>query len=137
MSPRILVVDDEESNRTLLGLILERAGYEVVLAADGRSALDLTVQQSISHAFVDVHLPDMRGTTVVQAIRQAHPQAFIVIATMDDNRDTITAAYAADADMFLVKPYNIAKLVNLVPQAARGQRWIMDRLGLRTHHSSN
>ena len=136
MSPKILVVDDEESNRTLLGLVLERAGYEVLLAEDGRSALNL-IQQPISHAFVDMHLPDIQGTAVVQAIRQAHPQAFIVIATMDDNRDTITAAYAADADMFLVKPYDIPKLVELLPQAQRGQRWIMDRLGLRLYPSAN
>jgi CheY-like chemotaxis protein len=136
MPPKILVVDDEESNRTLLGLVLERAGYQVLLAENGRAALNL-IQEAISHAFVDMHLPDMRGTAVVQAIRQTHPPAFIVIATMDDNRDTITAAYAADADMFLVKPYDIAKLVKLVPQAQRGKQWIMDRLGLRVYHPAS
>jgi two-component system response regulator PilR (NtrC family) len=136
MSPKILVVDDDESNRTLLGLVLEREGYDVLLAVDGRTALDLN-QETISHAFVDMHLPDMRGTAVVQAICQAHPHAFIVIATMDDNRDTIAAAYAADADMFLVKPYDIAKLVQLIPEAQRGQQWILDRLGLRLYYPSN
>ena len=133
MPPKILVVDDEESNLTLLGLVLERAGYQVLLAENGRSALDLC-QEAISHAFVDMHLPDIPGTAVVRAVRQAHSAAFIVIATMDDNRDTIAAAYAADADMFLVKPYDIAKLVELLPQAQRGQQWIMDRLGLRLYH---
>ena len=136
MSPKILVVDDDESNRSLLGLVLERAGYDVLLADNGRSALNFN-EEPISHAFIDMHLPDMPGTAVVQAIRQAHPQAFVVIATMDDNRDTIAAAYAAEADMFLVKPYDIAKLVQLLPRTQRGQRWIMDRLGLRVYHPNN
>ena len=132
---RILVVDDEESNRSLLSLVLQGVGYEVVQAEDGRSAL-LYAQENLSCAFVDMHLPDMQGTAVVQALRHANPDLFIITATMDDDPQTIHDAYDAGCDMFLVKPFDIAKLPQLVKQSQRGQHWIVDRLGMRVFRKS-
>ena len=131
-NPKILVVDDDESNLSLLELLLGRAGYEVTLANKGYMAIE-AVDESFTVAFIDMHLPDMEGTQVIAALRQAHSSLFIVAATMDDSLPTIKSAYKAGCDMFLVKPYDIASLLPLVENAERGKCWIVDRLGMREY----
>jgi CheY-like chemotaxis protein len=130
--PKILIVDDDESNLSLLELLLGRAGYEVIQAGNGQTAIE-AVDGSFTIAFIDMHLPDMDGTDVITAVRQAYPSLFIVAATMDDGLTTIKSAYKAGCDMFLVKPYDIASLIPLVENAERGKYWIVDRLGMREY----
>lgn len=129
---KILVVDDDESNRSLLGILLQRAGYEVILVADGQAALAVA-DKTFDLAFIDMHLPDIAGTAVIKALRQVDPSMFIVTATMDDEPAMIRAAYEAGCDMFLVKPFDAMELATIVKQAQRGKRWIVDRLGLREY----
>ncbi|MCI0399300.1 MAG: response regulator [Chloroflexi bacterium] len=135
MTSKILIVDDEESNGALLELVLSSAGFEVVVAGTGQKALSL-VDNTFNIAFVDMHLPDISGTDVVARLRQAVPELFIAIATMDDSASTIRAAYAAGADMFLAKPYEVATLAELVRGAKRGRRWLVDRLGIREYRGA-
>lgn len=130
--PKTLVIDDEESNRNLLAMILRKAGYEVILATLGQDAMRL-MDVSVDLAFVDVHLPDVHGTAVIQSLRETSPDAIIVAATMDDNSDTIRAAYRAGCDVYLVKPFDLTELLTTLGQATKGKRWIIDRMGLREY----
>jgi CheY-like chemotaxis protein len=129
---KILIIDDDESNRSLLAILLRRAGYDVAVADDGQTALAMA-DRGIALAFVDLHLPDMVGTAVIAALRQLNPDMFIITATIDDEPAMVRAAYAAGCDMFLVKPFDVDKVVTLVQQAKRGKRWIIDRLGMREY----
>lgn len=129
----VLVVEDEESNRSLLGVVLENAGHQVILVANGRDAIEAT-PTNLDVAFIDMHLPDMKGIDVVRKLRETYTNTFIVSATMDDNPNMIANAYRAGCDMFLVKPYNVGQLVTLVSEAQRGKLWIVDRLGKREYH---
>lgn len=128
----ILVVDDDESNRGVLDALLSQAGYDVHLAVDGASGIAVAGAR-FAVAFVDIHLPDMWGTEVIKVVREASPDTFIIAATIDDIPDTIHAAYEAGCDMFLVKPYDVTRITQLVQEARRGQRWLMDRFGLREY----
>ncbi|MBE2201533.1 MAG: response regulator [Anaerolinea sp.] len=128
----ILVVDDDESNRGVLYALLSQAGYDVHLAVDGASGIAVA-GAGFAVAFVDIHLPDMWGTEVIKVVREASSDTFIIAATIDDIPDTIHAAYQAGCDMFLVKPYDVTRIIQLVQEARRGQRWIMDRFGLREY----
>ena len=132
-SVSILVVDDDDSNRGVLSALLTQAGYELHLAADGQSGMDAVADTAFDVAFLDIHLPDISGLHVIEAVRQVSDKTFIVAATIDDNPDTIHRAYAAGCDMFLVKPYNVSELIPLVQQADRGKRWIVDRFGKREY----
>ena len=132
MVAKILIVDDDVSNRGLLEILLKQAGYEVILAEQGKPALHL-IDNTFTLAFIDMHLPDMSGTLVIESLRSVSSKTFIIAATMDDNPDTIKSAYAAGSDMFLVKPYDVTQLVEMVQGARRGKRWIVDRLGIREY----
>jgi len=128
-----LVIDDDEGNRGVLRVLLTRAGYQVVSATDGQTGLAHLSTQSFTLAFVDMRLPDMFGAQVVSAIRQAAPDAFIIAATMDDDPATMHAAFDAGCDMFLVKPYDVPQITQIIHTAQRGQRWLADRMGVRKY----
>lgn len=129
---KILVIDDDESNLSLLNILFRRAGYEVVPATDGTTAVSLA-DPTIHVAFVDMHLPDMSGTAVIRHLRQTMPEIIITVATMDDDPQTVKAAFQAGCDLFLVKPYDVKQIIQLVEQTQRGQRLIFDRLGKRVY----
>ncbi len=129
---KVLVIDDDTSNRGVLSTILGRAGYQVQTARKGEQGIALA-ESDTALAFVDIHLPDMSGIDVVAAVRRLAPDARIVVATMDDDPTTLRAAYAAGCDVFLVKPYDFATVMQLAQDPARGKRWIVDRLGMREY----
>lgn len=70
--PRILVLEDDRTSRKLLVWILEKSGYEVIESSEGRDALHLAEMYPPKVVLVDVMLPDMRGTEVVEQLKK-HP----------------------------------------------------------------
>jgi CheY-like chemotaxis protein len=135
MTPRkILVIDDDESNLAVLHALLSQTGHEVEGAPNGAAGLELAeANADFDLIFVDIHLPDIGGIEVIRRLRQQRPDTVIVAATIDDNEETLTAAYQAGCDIFMVKPYNVAQLTRLLQTAERGQRWVVDRLGIRPY----
>ncbi len=69
---RILVLEDDRTSRKLLAWILEQAGYDVVECSEGRDAIHMAVMHPPTVIIVDVMLPDMRGTEVVEELKK-HP----------------------------------------------------------------
>ncbi len=69
---RILVLEDDRTSRKLLAWILEQAGYDVVECSEGRDAIHMAVMHPPAVIIVDVMLPDMRGTEVVEELKK-HP----------------------------------------------------------------
>lgn len=128
----VLVVDDDESNRGILYALLTQAGYHVYLAIDGYSGIAAAVGD-FAVAFIDIHLPDISGIEVIEAVRQKSSRTFIIAATIDDIPDTIHTAYQAGCDMFLVKPYDVSRIISLVQKVQRGKRWLVDRFGMREY----
>lgn len=68
MQPRILVVDDSRTIRTLVRRVLFRAGYDVSLAADGREAVEMARQESPDLVILDINMPDMDGYETCQKL---------------------------------------------------------------------
>lgn len=129
---RALVVDDNDDNREVLRVLLTQLGYQTIAAVDGQGGI-AAADSTLALAFVDMRLPDMSGAEVVVAVRRAGPDTFIITATMDDDPATMHAAYDAGCDLFLVKPYDIEQVMQIVRQARRGRRWIADHFGLREY----
>jgi CheY-like chemotaxis protein len=73
MEKKILVVDDEESVRSSVQMLLEKAGYAVVTAAGGKECLQLLTKQQFDLVLLDIMMPEMAGNEVAEKIR-ANPK---------------------------------------------------------------
>ncbi len=78
---RILVVDDSPLTRLVVLKMLERAGFKVSSAVDGRSALDAIRREKPDYAIIDLELPDMNGFELIERIREEFPDVSIAVLT--------------------------------------------------------
>jgi DNA-binding response OmpR family regulator len=110
---RILVVEDEARLRQLLRLYLERAGYEVSEAEDGRAALEAFDEDPPDLLVVDLMLPRLQGEALIRAIRE-DSQVPILIASAKRSDVERIAGLRLGADDYLPKPFNVHELVERV-----------------------
>lgn len=110
-APRVLVVDDEENIRFLVGSALQLAGFETVTAATGREALDTVESFPPDVVVLDVMLPDLDGFTVLQRLRNQGARAQVIFLTARDaTEDRVRGLTTGGAD-YQVKPFAVAELV--------------------------
>lgn len=107
---KILVVEDEERMRDLLRLYLEREGYTVVEAADGRTALERFAQEEFALVLLDVMLPELDGWMVCQRIRQKRDVPIIMLTARGEEIDRVTG-FELGADDYVVKPFSPRELI--------------------------
>jgi formate hydrogenlyase transcriptional activator len=109
----ILVVDDDETNREVLSLRLEGAGYTVTLATNGREALALAEKVPCDLVLLDVMMPEINGLEVLRTLRQTRPIAElpIVMATARDRSEDIVLALKEGASDYVTKPYDFPVLL--------------------------
>ncbi len=116
----ILVVDDEPGIRKISRSILERSGYQVVLASDGAEAMAMFVQnvQTIKLVLTDVMMPYMDGIALVRALKRTRADIRIIVSSghsMNDLENMKTGELRAmGIHHFLAKPYNADALLRLV-----------------------
>jgi DNA-binding response OmpR family regulator len=106
----ILVVDDDPKIVQLVRTYLERDGFRVVEARDGRSALAAIAVEAPSLVVLDLMLPEIDGLTVIRAVRRTDPTPIIVLSARGATADRI-AGLAEGADDYLPKPFSPAELV--------------------------
>lgn len=124
----ILVIDDDETIRTFYSKVLQRAGFDVILAADGMSGLEVLETREVGLVLCDVAMPDMSGFDVVRALRASPSTAtlpIILIAGAGDHHSVIEAL-SAGADDFLAKPARNDELVARVRAHIRTQSAWLD-----------
>jgi signal transduction histidine kinase len=133
MKPKILVVDDNESNRALARHTLEDEGWEVVLAATGPEALEVFGVERPQCVLLDVRLPGMDGFEVCARIRQlpAGAETPVVFLTALRDVDTFDRALQAGGDDFLSKPIDTTELVVRVQAVLKLSRMSAE---LREHY---
>jgi putative two-component system response regulator len=127
-SPRILVVDDNEANRTLLASFLKREGYEVRFATDGGAALQLVRTDMPDLVLMDVMMPGMDGFDACQALkRDARTRLIpvVLVTALQESEDRIRGIEAG-ADDFLSKPINAHELRARVRSLIRIKRYTDD-----------
>jgi two-component system phosphate regulon response regulator PhoB len=115
-APLILCADDDPDILALLALRLERAGFQVVQAVDGEQALALARELRPSVAVLDVMMPRLTGTEVVEALRSdpaTHDLRVILLSARAQDAD-VERGLAAGADAYLAKPFQALELLELV-----------------------
>jgi two-component system response regulator RegX3 len=112
-APRILVVEDEESLADSMRYNLEREGYVVAVARDGRVAIDAFRAQPASLVILDLMLPEVSGLDVCRAIRASSDVPIIMVTAKDSEADKVTGLELG-ADDYVTKPFSIRELVSRV-----------------------
>jgi two-component system response regulator AtoC len=102
---KILVIDDEESMRHMLTLILKREGYEVQAVEKGGEALQLVDSESFDFILSDVVMPEMDGLTLLHALKQKKVEATLIMMSAYGNLDTAVEAMKRGAYDYISKPF--------------------------------
>src|SRR3954453_7244376 len=105
--PRILVVDDERSMRELLAIVLRREGYEVLLAENGRGAIDLLQREPVDILISDIKMPDVSGVEVLRAAKRIDKDILGIMITAFSSTETAVEAMRLGACDYLSKPFDI------------------------------
>jgi two-component system response regulator PilR (NtrC family) len=105
--PRILVVDDERSMRELLAIVLRREGYEVMLAENGRSAVDLLEREPVDLLISDIKMPDLSGVEVLRAAKRVDQDILGIMITAFASTDSAIEAMRLGACDYLSKPFDV------------------------------
>jgi DNA-binding response OmpR family regulator len=115
----VLVVDDEPMARTLLRLMLVRAGFEVVEAEDGFDALEKVSQNPPDLMILDIMMPGMDGFTVCESIRNDARTASLPIIMLSAKTDaeSINRGLQVGANKYLTKPVSPEDLTRHVRDA--------------------
>lgn len=114
----ILVVDDEPNIVDLTRLYLEREGFHVKSAGDGRAALEMVTNHSPALIVLDIMLPEIDGFEVCRKVRAESEVPILMLTARDDDIDKIVGLELG-ADDYLTKPFNPRELVARVKAILR------------------
>ena len=118
MGRKILVVDDEKRIVEILKAYLERDGYRVIAAYDGRSALELARNNSPDLIILDLMLPEISGWDVCRTLRKESDVPIIMLTARDETTDKIVGLELG-ADDYVTKPFDPKELVTRVRTVIR------------------
>jgi DNA-binding NtrC family response regulator len=112
----VLIVEDEESLRELLRMVLEGNGIKVLQAADGVEAVEVFIahQDEIGVVLSDIGLPRLGGWDAFLKMREINPNVKGVLASGFFNPDVRTEIIKSGAMDFIQKPYNSAQIVKMM-----------------------
>src|ERR1700704_5731485 len=114
----VLVADDNDVAQRLCKRVLEKAGYSVLIAADGLQAVDVAFSQHPSMILMDVAMPGIDGLEAMRRIKAEMPTMPIVIASAHSMASDRERFLAAGADNVLSKPFRLTDLVSIVAKLA-------------------
>jgi diguanylate cyclase (GGDEF)-like protein len=115
---RILVVDDEESLRSMLSEVLTDDGYEVTSAENGEQALEIFRKSPFPVVITDILMPGVNGIDLLQEIKKSFPDTQVIIMTSHASLETAINALRSGAYDYLVKPFEDLELISAVVNRA-------------------
>src|SRR5918912_1397493 len=118
-APRILLVDDEQPIQTLLSFPLQRDGYEVVIASDGREALTRFDEHPPDLVVLDLMLPRMDGLEVCKRLRAKGETVPIIMLTAKSEEIDKVLGLELGADDYITKPFSMREFRSRVKAALR------------------
>jgi two-component system response regulator MprA len=115
----VLVADDNDVAQRLCKRVLEKAGYSVLIAADGLQAVEVAFTKHPSMILMDVAMPGIDGLEAMRRIKAEMPSMPIVIASAHSMASDRERFLAAGADNVLSKPFRLSDLVSIVAKLAQ------------------
>jgi DNA-binding NtrC family response regulator len=127
----ILAVDDEETLLRLLTHVLEKQGYYVDTAPDGRTAINMLQTLPFDLAFLDVMMPDVGGVEVLKFIKEQHLDTEVIMLTAVHDVKVAVECMSIGAYYYVTKPYTPTDLVGLVERALERKRLVVQNKAFR------
>lgn len=131
MANKILVVDDEEIIRDSLFYILEKEGYNVDKAENGKAAYDKLINDHFDLVITDIEMPVMKGTELLEKIKMINIQTSIIIITAFGSLDTAITALRNGASDYILKPVEFEELIIKVKRLLEVKELLLENRILR------
>lgn len=128
---KILVVDDERPIRNSLKEILGDEGYDVDVAEDGASAIDMAEKEKYDVIFCDIKMPNMEGTEVLDKLRNDGVDAAIIMISGHGDIDTAVECIKKGAFDFIQKPLDLNRILITIKNAADRTKIITENTNLK------
>ena len=121
---RILIVDDEPLLRATTQRVLERRGFDVMIAAHGREGLDVLAREQgkFDVVLLDMAMPVMAGPEMFRRARSTYPQLRILLTSGFTSAEDARALLVEGAFGLVTKPYSPALLLDAITVVLRGQQ---------------
>jgi two-component system response regulator PilR (NtrC family) len=110
----ILVVDDELSMREFLKILLEKEGYQVATAAEGKTALDLAEKNGFDLVISDIRMPGMSGLDLLTQLKLLQADIGVIMITAFASPDDAVSAMKNGAFDYITKPFNVDEIKTVV-----------------------
>jgi DNA-binding NtrC family response regulator len=131
MNFNVLVVDDEKNIREGLGKAIELDGHNVLLAPDGKRALDIVNNTDIDLIVADLKMPGVSGQELLKQVTSAYPTIPVIILTGHGTIETAVEAMRDGAFDFLTKPVNLDRLSLLIKRALSNRKLVLEHRALK------
>ncbi|MGH9609524.1 MAG: sigma-54-dependent transcriptional regulator [Bryobacteraceae bacterium] len=132
MTPRILVVDDDESLRRVTQVQLEQAGFQTQTAADGSEALAALQKAPVQLVITDLKMPGMSGLELLRRIRAEYPEVVVVVITAYGTVESAVEAMRAGAYDYITKPVHPEELELVAKRALQHLQLLEENRALRS-----
>jgi len=119
---KILLVEDDKNISTILSMILNKEGYQIITVESGASALTEIEENSFKVVLLDIKLPDMSGLEVLKRIKGRDPNTVVIIMTGFSSMEWAIEALRYGAYDYLEKPFDIEKLKIIIKRGIQDQR---------------
>ena len=128
---RILIVDDEESQRKQLAGFLEKQGFDVTTAASGQEAVAVCVDRHFEIALIDLKMPEMDGIELLGKLKEKSPEMQVIMMTAFGSVETAVEAMRFGAYHYVTKPINLDELKLNINRALEGYHLLMENKYLK------
>ncbi|HYE87656.1 MAG TPA: sigma-54 dependent transcriptional regulator [Vicinamibacterales bacterium] len=132
----ILVIDDEEVMRDILGTLLEREGYSVRLAASGQEGLDLAKSLPFDAVIVDVMMPGIDGLQVLQELKKHDEELPVLMITAYASMESAIAAMKKGAFDYITKPFKNDEVLVVLQNAIERRQLVAENVALKQNLQS-
>ena len=122
---RVLIVDDEEKMQRILQIMLQRMGYEIACASDGKMALETVQSQPVDLVISDLRMPGMSGIELLRILREQSNDVPVIIMTAYGTIESSVEAMKLGACDYIVRPFDLDMLeltINRVLSASKAQK---------------
>lgn len=121
MKPRILVVDDEESIREFLDIMLRKEGYEVTCVEDGAKAQEMLKKKAVDMIISDLQMPNVTGIELLKHVKENYPEVLFMLITAFGTTESAVEAMKMGAYDYITKPFKIDEVRINIANALRSR----------------